>query len=330
MSEAKWAALVYGRSYQLDFRFIAIPDDFDRSEITWASPYIFATTRKARKLSAYPRWSLFKNASHCVVGVTCMVRDLVSSLDPDLAAMLSKDDRGRPLYIFVGYVAQLNDSHQIELPPYTGNYLQDFAPLYQYVRRVWTVEDYQQDSKKPLITNYQTVSFSAAKHTASEAIELNHKSKHPDRVFLWQNELQNNLRLWSAAAACPHPLSLCLNINSKQYFANSPFLNQTITELESFTTGERIVNRKNSSLKPQILSKRSLSQKIERKVKQDLEITIYHANYAATIGKELVENFTEWSQVKSLPDDRQDAPAKTEDSFGFKQKESTTDNADWF
>jgi len=109
MSEEKWAAIVYGRSYHLDFRFITIPHNFTAQDIQWATPYILATTQKARNLANSPRWSLFKNDSYCIVGVTCMVRDLIPQLGEDLIEVMSKDDQGRPLYVFVGYVAQLTN-----------------------------------------------------------------------------------------------------------------------------------------------------------------------------------------------------------------------------
>ena len=75
--QRQWAAIVYGRTYHLDFRFITIPHDFTASDITWASQHILATTHQARNLPSNPRWSLFKNDSYCVVGITCMVRDLI-------------------------------------------------------------------------------------------------------------------------------------------------------------------------------------------------------------------------------------------------------------
>ncbi|WP_036479563.1 hypothetical protein [Myxosarcina sp. GI1] len=327
MSERKWAAIVYGRSYHLDFRFIAIPEDFGEKEISWASKYIFATTRKARNLPAHPRWSLFKNETHCAIGVTCMVRDLVSSMDLAGTSIPTKDNRGRPLYIFVGYVTQLNASQSyLDFPTYT-EHLQDFANLYQYVRQVWTIEDYHQNSKKPIVTKYQTI-LSPAKLTADVTLaaieELNHQQKQPDRVFFWQSERQHDWQLWLAAAVCPYPISLCLNINSDRYFSNSPFLNQTLTSVDGFTIKERIATQK--QLPPAQPVTRSLSKSITNKVKSDLELTIYHANYAATLGQELVENFTSKVKVKSLHNTETEA----QDDFGFKYKKSTQDNSSWF
>ncbi len=61
MYESKWAGIVYGRSYNLDFRLIAIPEDFTINETHWALEHIIPTTRAAGKLPHHPRWSLFKN-----------------------------------------------------------------------------------------------------------------------------------------------------------------------------------------------------------------------------------------------------------------------------
>ena len=96
MFDEQWAAIVYGRSYHLDFRIIAVPEDFTKRDIDWAMPYILATTRRANKLITHPRWSLFKNESHCVVGVTCMVRDLICQLGADLIDMLCQRQSPSP------------------------------------------------------------------------------------------------------------------------------------------------------------------------------------------------------------------------------------------
>ena len=81
----EWAAIIYGRSYHIDFRFISIPQDFTNIEKNWAAQYILSTFRQANKLSSSPRWSLFKNRSHCILGVTCMVRDLLAGMDQSLS-----------------------------------------------------------------------------------------------------------------------------------------------------------------------------------------------------------------------------------------------------
>ena len=96
-----------------------MPNNFTAQDIQWASTYIVATTQQARNLAGSPRWSLFKNDSYCVVGVTCMVRDLIKQSAADSVNIMTKDDQGRPLYVFVGYVTELNQQGQLnDLPAY--------------------------------------------------------------------------------------------------------------------------------------------------------------------------------------------------------------------
>jgi hypothetical protein len=352
MSRHKWAGIVYGRSYNLDFRFIAVPEDFTHQEISWASEYILATTRNARKLTSHPRWSLFKNNSHCVVGVTCMVRDLIGKLGEDLVEILSKDNRGRPLYVFVGYVTKLErQKYLLDLPDYTGDHLENFKSLYRYVEQVWSVKDYDKDSKKPLVTNYQKQAFfSQQLHSAftADLIEqLNHPEKSPDRVFLWQNSPEQNCKLWATSANLPKPVSICLNLNYHRHF-NTPFLNQTVSELEDFT----ILNRTDSTsdlAESNSNSSSTFPQVIVNKVKEDIELTLQHATQVATAGQELIDNLTkplgssgkDTYETSTNPSNQSqeinqklDTKELTEaENFGFKAKsssQSARESQNWF
>ena len=325
MYRQKWAGIVYGRSYHLDFRFIAIPRDFTSQELDWASPYILATTRKARKLPSSPRWSLFKNDSHCVLGVTCMVRDLLKELDDNSLEELTKDDRGRPLYVFVGYVTKLERKKCLfNLPSYTGNCLEDFQSLYQYVREVWLVKNFDREGRKPQLTHYQKLIFTNQQVQSNPAInfieELNHQGKYSDKVFLWQDTPEQNRKLWTASAIFPEATSICLGINSTRYL-NSPFLNQTLTKLKQFTIQDRvrIQSKQKSNLKtskkrcdlgegssPWECSsrKQSISEFITQKAKEDIDLTLQHAAQAATLGQEFIDNFTDRSTKRQQKTDK--------------------------
>ena len=356
MYRQKWAGIVYGRSYHLDFRFIAIPRDFTSQELDWASPYILATTRKAKKLPFHPRWSLFKNDSYCVLGVTCMVRDLLGELDENSAEELTRDDRGRPLYVFVGYATKLErKKYLFDLPSYTGNCLEDFQSLYQYVREVWLVKNFDKESRKPQLTDYQKLTFANQQvqnnFNFDSQEELNYQRKCSDKVFLWQDSPEQNRKLWTASANFPEPTSICLGINNNHYL-NSPFLNQTLTELEQFTIQDRvpIPDKQLSKLEP--TQKRSLSQVIAQKAKQDIDLTLQHATQAATLGQELIDNLTDWSanreegtgdreqgignrEDSSSADKSSSTESKNKDTenFGFKTKsdsKSATKTQDWF
>ena len=401
MYRQKWAGIVYGRSYHLDFRFIAIPKDFTSQELDWASPYILATTRKAGKLPSHPRWSLFKNDSHCILGVTCMVRDLIGELDENSAEELTtskqtrgrrpripqgraykdarlprvtappfmnsvaspkggvpwtKDDRGRPLYVFVGYVTKLEHKKCLfNLPSYLGNCLEDFQSLYQYVREVWLVKNFDKQSRKPRLTDYQTLTFTNQQVQSNCAMdfieELNYHGRHSDKVFLWQNTPEQNRKLWTASAIFPEPTSVCLGINSRHYL-NSPFLNQTISELEQFTIQDRIPIPPQPTTHLDTTKKRSFAQFIAHKAREDINLTLQQAAQAVNLGQELLDNFTDRPNQKKLEtrdrievtgDREHSTPAlesslietkdKDTENFGFKSKPYTkpaTQAQDWF
>jgi hypothetical protein len=357
MSKQKWAAIVYGRSYHLDFRFITIPHDFTEQNLTWASQHILATTHQARKLSSYPRWSLFKNDVYCIAGVTCMVRDLIGQLNENSIEVKTKDDQGRPLYVFVGYATSLNQEQTlVDLPAYTGKDLASFEPLYQQIERVWLVKDYEPNSKYPLLSQYQPLNSSVDLATPDSSInyvsQLNHQTRYPDRMFLWSSSSEQNNQLWTASAQCSESTSLCININDK-FLPNSPFLNQSVSQLKQFTIKERIVStdRTNSMSRSSIsqqqlspkssnsLSNFSLPQKISTRAREDLDLTLQQAAKMTAASQEFINNFTEWSnsnKAENKHSDSQDNNNKGE-NFGFKTKKtqkspptSQSQDQDWF
>ena len=99
--EERWAPLVYGRTYEVDYKLPAIPEDFSPEDRNWALQYITVTLREPDKLKNNPRWSLFKNERYLVIGVSCMFREIYRS--PDKSGQpfpWATDKHKRPLYIF--------------------------------------------------------------------------------------------------------------------------------------------------------------------------------------------------------------------------------------
>ena len=337
MSKRQWAAIIYGRSYHLDFRFITVPDNFTGHDINWASQYILATTQQARNLADSPRWSLFKNDRYCIVGVTCMVRDLIDQLSEDSLEVMAKDDRGRPLYVFVGYVTQLTHAKNIQdFPAYTENRLDNFKTLYHEIEKVWLVKDYEQDIRHPSLSQYQPLSFKVDTSTANQQIpQLNDRSKYPDKTYLWPSFTQQNNLLWLTSAQSLKSTSTCLNIKGKALI-DSPFLNQTIIQLDRFKIQDRIVAAQKSTAKlllensnSQINS--SFSQKISNRAKEDIDITLQQAAKVATASQEFINSFTDWSNPSQTDQNKPNSSAN-EGEFGFKTKKAapSSNNQDWF
>lgn len=322
MSEG-WAAIVYGRTYHLDFRFITIPHDFTPEDLTWASQHIVATTQQARNLAGSPRWSLFKNNRFCVVGVTTAVKDLLSDR--------VKDDRGRPLYIFVGYVAQLSSPQQIEnLPVYSSN-LDNFKTLYREIEPVWLIRNYDPQSRHPKASQYYPLTFNNPDYSPRHHVPvLNRNSKYADKIYLWPNLDHQNQLLWQTASQCPDPTSICLNIKGKP-LVNSPFLNLSCDRTERFQILDRILTQHKPEFPESdlnsVLVSSSLSQKISERAKKDLDLTLQQAAKMALASQELISNLADSSQHPEA--DLQQTDDLDEPEFGFKKKPSNH-KGDWF
>ena len=323
-----WAAIVYGRTYHLDFRFITVPHDFTEQEINWASRYIVATTSKARNLAGSPRWSLFKNHHHCIVGVTCMVKDLIGDT--------VKDNQGRPLYVFVGYVADLTSSPELEnLPAYDSDCLDDFKSLYQEIEQVWLIKNYEQDSRHPFLSQYSPLNFSdsAIPSVEQDLPQLNHYLQHPEQIYLWQNSSPINNLLWQSAAQSTLATSICLNIKGKA-LTNSSFLNQSCSQADWFQILEQTGTQKklgttdfNRDANTQF--NLSLSQKISARAKEDIDLTLQQATKVAIASQELLNQLSDWNQSDEITPKDLDTVIN-EPEFGFKMKKSSSHEQDWF
>jgi hypothetical protein len=338
-----WAAIVYGRTYHLDFRLITVPHDFAAPEINWASQHIIATTQQARNLVDSPRWSLFKNDHYLVVGVTCMVKDLIG--DP------VKDNQGRPLYVFVGYVTQA-PQHVQNLPAYSENCLDNFKILYQEIEQVWLVKNYEQDSRYPSRSQYYPINFCnraipkgrrSLIAPANQELNqrLNQPTQKPDKIYLWQSSTPQNNLLWQASAQSPAAIATCLNIQGKA-LNNSPFLNQSSTQVEQFQIIDRVASQGKYRVSDSTnivniadaAPNTSLSQKISHRAKEDIDLTLQQAAKMAIASQELINNLSDWNQSsENEPEESERLDPATDDSeFGFKTKKSNSSESeqDWF
>lgn len=234
MTELNWAPLVYARTHETDFRFIITPEDFTSDDKNWVLNYIHATTRSVEKLSEKPRWSLFKDEYHCVFGVTCMVRELIGQGKFEISEEMTKDSQKRPLYIFLGYVAKVQQEKNLSpLPNYSDKNLAIFQELYIHVIQKWREKSYQ-TSQNNLVSRYSkkfATIDTETKNINSQQIspeELNYQDEK--YLYLWCN--YDNQNLWLAASQCQHPVSVCLGSESSKDILNSPFLNGTAFDVQ--------------------------------------------------------------------------------------------------
>lgn len=235
---SKWSALVYGRTYEVDFRLIAMPKDFTKTDKDWAEKYILGTTKAPEKLPEYPRWSLFKNEKYCVIGVTAMARELVQEFQDENYENLTKDSQGRPLYVFVGYVANLEQEAGCpQIPTYLGSNIDLFKPLYnKYIRQCWSVKSYQEARFVPILAEYEELDYIASQTVAdfdSDYFALNFKNTQV--VCLWKDDEKERQNLWLSAAqniSTSSSVSLCLGLATQKDASKSPFLNVTASSVK--------------------------------------------------------------------------------------------------
>ncbi|NER03555.1 MAG: hypothetical protein F6K17_13505, partial [Okeania sp. SIO3C4] len=250
---ALWSVIIYGRTKEADFRFLAIPEDFTPEDRYWASKYIHGSTVYPEKLKENPRWSLFKNHKHCVIGVTCMVKDLIGS--DRRYDYMTEDASRRSIYIFVGYVVKIDRYfNSLEIPPYLENLeffkslnSNFFQSLLQSLKGLWHLKDYQFFNKEINKFEYNVRLNHYDIPELKDKVYYNRydlnftPNPNEDRAFIWPDSPYNRNKLWENSCKyfyLPHQeisLSLCLGLGQTKDVLEGPFLNATtfgINELQ--------------------------------------------------------------------------------------------------
>jgi hypothetical protein len=223
MERAAWSALVYARTLEVDFRFIATPTAF-AAELPYIEECVLTSTRVPEKLADQPRWSLFRTARTCVFGVTCTANDLVvASARPEWLD-ITRDKHGRGLYVFAGYVGAAG----APVPPYTMLNLKLFAPLYRYVVERWTVRPYDAASRTPIEVGYEwelTTDYPVSPAAAAGArfARIPGDLTDPGAVYLIPNiDNAGKAAAWNSAASRSTGIALCLGLSRARDALNSP------------------------------------------------------------------------------------------------------------
>ncbi|MDJ1182534.1 hypothetical protein [Roseofilum casamattae] len=225
MTSTHWDALVYARTYEVDFRTIVIPKgftiiipkDFESSHLEWAMAHIYGTMRYPEQLrEGDPIWSLFKNKSYCVVGVTCMARDLVDKKQQEY----TRDSFNRPLYVFAGYVARSPGDPQEILN--LGRDLDAFREPYEYVIQRWN----EKQINEPIRSQYHNLEFKQQQDFECQII-LDNLNNNKDKIRLFPDSEESKQYLWQTAACSLESTSVCLGLQRDRDIIYSPFLNVT-------------------------------------------------------------------------------------------------------
>lgn len=220
------ASIVYGRTYEVDFRFIVLPDDFRENYLAgfqirdqdWLESHIRSSTLAAEKLSKKPRWSIFKNEKYSVLGITCMADEVANEK--------TKDRESRPLYVFLGYVFRSIDLPMIRMD------LAFFKHMYRSISDRWEDKPFEQASKEPMWSSYEEIpsDFSSNKPNIEPSLELN---LNPKKIVAWVDSEEYRLKLWAAGLCCQSPVSICLGLPNKNTALKGNFLNGIILDLPS-------------------------------------------------------------------------------------------------
>jgi len=224
---SEWAAIIYGRTYEVDFRLLTRPKDFNNKAVNWAKEHILATMRSPEELYGCQRWSVFQDDDYCVVGLTCMASDLSEEMNAD--------EVHRPIYVFVGFVTRRKNGVTIPIP---SRNLEPFKKIYkEYVSKRWEEKVYQTeqvDKSSQALSEYrQEEQLQIENVVNSGSVELN---VNQSQVSLWFDSPEKRKLLWSSAAQKQGTFSLCLGLARLKDVVYGPFLNVSVNGLSKEIT----------------------------------------------------------------------------------------------
>lgn len=252
ISSSKWAPIIYGRTYSVDFRFLVTPRNFEEPQKDFFWNYIKVTTRSAENLSGKPRWIFLRTEKRCLVGVTCMVRDLIGSHTGQDSEDLTRDRVERPLYAFVGYVSE--DPTPFGIPAMD---LELFAaPYLKFVSQKWQ-EVYadlgsNQAAPQDLKSEYEReFSLDELATPDSERNPILIDQLIPaseDSIIFWN--IADARNIWFAASEDDQPLSICLGNLTKRDVIDSKFMDAVLDEVTSYEQIRKVKQVRQSAPSP--------------------------------------------------------------------------------
>jgi len=228
---SEYAPLVYGRTFEVDFRYLAIPEKFSDVDQAWANQYVMASMRRPERLEGRPRWVLFQNQHYRVFGVICMVKELI---DPktQYEVDITRDKVGRPLHVFAGYVIRPALEADQRMPSYIEA-MELLQPLADYISSRWLEKSYDVEHKP-------YVSYVQFKQPITWKVEVDvahWKPPHalnsdPNKIAVWPESLGSDL--WQVAYATRDTQAICLGLPNIEDAQKSPFLNATVSDVTEY------------------------------------------------------------------------------------------------
>ncbi len=257
--EYRWAPIVYSRTLNVDFRLLTMPEKMSQDEVDWVLEHISGTTTYADDLRESSRWSLFKNDSLCVFGLTCMAA-LVSGIK------VVADNRD--LYLFAGWAARIDKTaypqapHHPPIPPLSVIKQPPFwvfRTLYDFVDLMWeddrtTLSELQKEIGRPfrrvpqmeqILKRNRHLIAEQRKAVAAESDQLNYDglklSTIPYESDDQAAQTQKNDMIWAEAALTDKPVSVCLGLPDQSTAIKGPFLNACLRSIPAADLVQRSV-----------------------------------------------------------------------------------------
>ncbi|MEM7579335.1 MAG: hypothetical protein AAF316_05665 [Cyanobacteria bacterium P01_A01_bin.80] len=238
---SNWSPILYGRTYEVDFRMLAIPKYFENEDRKWAEKYILPAMQNQNYiLENQPRWVLIVNDKYCVFASACMVEELFSEeqLEKEKEYTLDKS-KSRRLYAFIGYVAEKDENGQFPALPKSEEFnLELFRDTYlELVRDIWYCRNSQPKARKPIRTdakvsvNFEDYSSQVNREIAEEFnLNFNPNSRlvcpEKEQEILW------DLSIEDVTKTSNQNLSVCIGLVSQKEAIKSPFLNSTCSNIK--------------------------------------------------------------------------------------------------
>lgn len=228
------AGIVYARTYEVDFRFIAVPAECSKPEQAWLTRHIFASMRSPETLPEHPRWVFCQLNDLCLIGVVGLVRDLARSSHYPMQHNITAEFLQRPTYTFLGYITRRSaHSHPMQFPAYSDHNLKSFAPLLQCIEHRWWVKSYEDESQNPIKLPFQPITFVVPCGNQFLTYPTAQLNLDETRSKIWEDSSASRMQLWQTAVLTflsyqPAQSSLCFGTASVQDVQDGCFLNATI------------------------------------------------------------------------------------------------------
>ncbi|MEH1780358.1 MAG: hypothetical protein V7L26_14800 [Nostoc sp.] len=236
---SEWSAIVFGRTYEVDYRFLAIPKDFTLEDEEWTKKYILAVMYDPEKLKNAPCWSIFKNKKYCVIGLTYRISDLENE-QPEFD--IRYDNQGRYIYVFAGYVVNL--SQKLNYLPYLLNNYNEFLKLTKKIYK----NSYQDSSPRKVELEYNIKINEPKLIKVQEYISLWNFPVSIDiqTPLTYPDSEDNRQKIWIATSeyillsqysVTPQSkdIALCIGAETDKYIlTKSPFTIATVRQIVSY------------------------------------------------------------------------------------------------